>query len=105
MNAIYGKYIPLQTEKMAKLCKKKCVIEEADKFCREHGELLKCRDGHEILASSGLCKEDSSPPIESVSSNNSNYNADIQTILRGLTLINAGGGAIIIHHRRIAFSP
>ena len=70
---------------MAKLCKKKCVIEEADKFCREHGELLKCRDGHEILASSGLCKEDSSPPIESVSSNNSNYNADIQTILRGLT--------------------
>ena len=75
---------------MAKLCKERCIVDEADKFCREHGDLLKCKDGHEILAATGLCKEDSCPPKEPITSANSDYNADtgnmdIQMILRGLT--------------------
>ena len=73
---------------MAKLCKEKCIIEEADKFCREHGEVLKCVDGHDILAATGLCKEDSRPPSESPITGGYNAgggNLDIQTLLKGLT--------------------
>ena len=49
---------------------------------------MKCADGHEILAVTGLCKEDSHPPYESPTTGGNNAgggNVDIQVLLKGLT--------------------
>ena len=49
---------------------------------------MKCVDGHEIRAATGLCTEDSRPPCENPATsgyNASGGNLDIQGLLKGLT--------------------
>jgi hypothetical protein len=48
---------------MSKLCKRGCEVAESDKFCKDHGDLEKCKNGHYILVATNLCKEDNDPPF------------------------------------------
>ena len=46
---------------MSKLCKSGCEVAETDKFCKDHGDLQRCKDGHYILAATKLCTENDPP--------------------------------------------
>ena len=72
---------------MKKLCKNGCEVVETDKFCKDHGDLQRCKDGHYILAATKLCQENDDPPYdrESVADVQGTNQVDLKTLLEGLS--------------------
>ena len=83
--------LPLHSTNMSKLCKKGCEVAETDKFCKDHGELQKCKDGHFIIAATKTCKESGDAPDlgEVVTNNATNTQGtsqvDLKALLEGLS--------------------